>query len=141
MINKILLHFIAIIPFTGISCNHASNVYKDITLIEINFVNKDILTPFSISCGNFETSFESTYKKTIIEDANEIGLFKNCLVKSKERDSGDIDVRTKVYMYNSNKEIISTLCYDRFDNIILDDKTKLQNRCPVDYIDKKIEGK
>ena len=134
--NIFLIHFLLII--VSYSCNRVAHGYKELNRIQINFVNPQTLTPFAIECDNFETFFKSTYKTLLIDDTVEIEKLKTCLLKSKtvQRAAG-IDVRVKVYLYNSDK-ILSIYCFDRFENLILNNIENLKNTCFIRMINEKL---
>lgn len=135
------VHIIFCLFLTAYSCNQETNrKYDELTHIEVNFVSKDILTPFATSCDNFEPLFENTYKTLVIEDAKDIESVKTCLNKSKIISKpGEIDVRVKVYLYDKNKSIIAIICFDRFGNLVLNNKDYLKNKCFTDFINKKVD--
>lgn len=139
MNNKLIISAICFFLFTGFSCSQVPKSYEEINLFKVNFVNKDISTPFAIGCDIFETFFKSSYKELTIDDLKEIRTIKSCLNKFKLNSNvNNVDVRVKVYMYN-NEKLISIFCFDQLGNIILDNKY-LQNTCLVNFINQKIEA-
>ena len=130
-INSFLLFFL--------SCNQVNGDYKELSRIEVHFVNKEISTFFSIDCNTFEVFFKRRYKTLIIDDAKEVKEVKNCLGKSKKLSVvADIDVRVKVYLYN-NEKLSSIFCFDQFENLILNNKECFENKCFVDFVNNKID--
>lgn len=106
--------------------------------IKILFVEKEIETPFRISCDYFEKAFGKQYSKKFIKDKKEVSLFKKYLNECKYADvSKEIDVRIKVLIYCSNGRKI-TLCIDKFDNVLLNGKLIKQNKQIVQFINNHI---
>jgi hypothetical protein len=136
----IYIPFLCLVIFSIVGCDEKLTTIKDNSRLEIIFVDKDIMTPFSISCEHFENYFNSSTKKIIVENRDEIAKIQNCLKKERENpDVPDIDVRVKVGFYESDS-LVALYCFDRFGNIIFDNKLPLRNRCFVDIINERISG-
>ncbi len=121
------------------SCNQINGDYKELSRIEVHFVDKEISTFFSIDCSTFEVFFKKRYKVLRIVDIKEIEEIKKCLGKSRKLPAlEDIDVRVKVYLY-SDEELSSIFCFDQFGKLVLNNKEYVENKCFVDFINNKID--
>lgn len=118
MNSKLLILLVTILSLSFIN---DSLVLRKIT---IHYINKDIETPYNVSCGNFERFFgKDEYKAKVIQNQAELQKVANCVNNVKKSPSfiKDIDVRAKLILSYSNG-MKTTICIDRFDNAVFDDK-------------------
>jgi helix-turn-helix protein len=140
MTNKKITPLFCSLVLIITSCKHIKSEFSNLDLVKIHFVNRNVTTPFSVSCDNFETLFSNNYKTLVINDPNEINAIKRCLrVSNKISNLDNIDVRVKIYMYSGQK-LISTFCFDNFENLVVDNNNYIQNACLVNLITHHIEG-
>ena len=136
-LHKSLLLLGLFLQFLGFSCDQ-DNAYKKLNKVKINYVDKDILTFFSVSCEDFEMLF-GDYKTITLTDRKDVDVIKSCLRKlSSNSDSNSIDCRVKVYLYN-NESLISVVCFDRFGELKLDNIGVTGNQGLVKFINSKID--
>jgi len=111
---------VMILTFFLLSTNDSIELKK----VKINFVNKDIETPYNVSCSNFESFFgNNEFKEKVILNHDELNKVMN-FINNVKKDSSlkkEIDVRAKIYLYYSNGKQ-TTICIDKFDNAVLDNK-------------------
>lgn len=101
----------------------------EIKRILIVYVPDYIETPYRITCGGFESSFSSRLERKVITNKKVLNSFRECLnscvYSAKNK---DIDVRIKAYVFlNNNKK--TTICMDRFNEILLNGKLIKPDSC------------
>jgi hypothetical protein len=135
--NKIILTF-AFICFTlsSFTCKERQNIAK----ITFHYVGFEIETPFQISCNDFENLFSGTYKTTEISNKNQLKEFEKYLSYCDALDTAKkIDVRVKVIITYANKKI-SILCMDKFNNLVLDNKSISPNKDIIAFIRRQLNN-
>src|SRR5687767_8469916 len=91
-----LLLFLA----TFFSCNQYQGSTANFNRVELHYVHPGITTIISVSCGNFESYFNSHYHKMELSDTTFIAQLQKCLHKSRKAFfKTNIDVRTKVLLF------------------------------------------
>jgi hypothetical protein len=93
---------------------------QKICRIIIRYVDKDISTPYRISCSGFDASFSKVYKERVVKSDKVLSEFNRLLKNVSYFDkSEEIDVRTKVIVEYQKSKLVRTLCVDAFDDILI----------------------
>ena len=118
----------------GFTCKERQQQKNKIEKVTLRYVDLQIETPLRISCENFEDLFSSSYKTVIINDAKQLTKFEDFLSHCEVLDSvKKIDVRVKALITYSYKKS-SSLCMDKFNNLLLDNKSINANENIVAFI-------
>lgn len=100
--------------------NHQITLQK----IKVEYVDRDIETPYSVSCSNFESFFgKKDFKEKTIYSKEELKKITMCLdqVSKSSASTKEIDVRAKLIVFYSNGST-KVVCVDQFDNAVIDQK-------------------
>ncbi len=136
--NKIILSFI-FFTLSSFTCKERQKIDK-INKITFHYVDLEIETPFQVSCNNFETLFLGTYKTSDISDKGKLEQFGNYLSHCDVLDTTkSIDTRVKVFITYANKKT-STLCMDKFNNLVLDNKSINPNKDIIAFIKQQLNN-
>jgi len=135
--NKIILTFAVIFfALSSFTCNEGQNIAK----ITFHYVDFETETPFQVSCNDFENLFSGTYKTTDISNKIQLSDFENYLSYCNILDTAKkIDVRVKALITYTNKKT-SVLCMDRFNNLVLDNKSISTNKEIVAFIRRQLDN-
>jgi hypothetical protein len=126
--------FFTLFSFTCIERYESEKINK----ITFHYVDFEIETPFQISCDNFENSFSDGYNTIVVKEDNNLEEFAGYISHIEVSDSKKIiDVRVKVIITYANKKT-SLLCMDRFNNLILNNKSINANQNIIAFIRKQI---
>jgi hypothetical protein len=101
------------------------------------YVDKNINTPYRISCNNFEAAFAKAYKQKIIKSKkllNELRVIFKSIVFTKDDEALDIRVKLVIQYANSKKR--NVLCMDAFDDILVNGRLIKTNKQLKDFINK-----
>jgi len=133
-LNKIFNLIIILLTLCAFTCRETRKIKK----ITVLYVNVELETPFQVQCGDYENLFLGSYKTVVINDVKELNEFADYLTDCHVSDSAqNIDVRVKaVVAYLDGKT--ATLCMDKFNDIILDNKLINTNKNIVAFIKKQI---
>ncbi|TMI86415.1 MAG: hypothetical protein E6H06_21010 [Bacteroidetes bacterium] len=106
--------------------------------LTFRYGNFNIETSSRVSCDNFENFFSGSYKTVVIKDNNTLKEFADDLSHCKVSDSTKkIDVRLKVII-TYHKKNNAVLCMDRFDNLILNNRSIIANQEILSFLRKQI---
>lgn len=118
--NKIIVASVLLFfTLSGYTCKEKPKIEK----ITFHYADLEIETPFQVSCNDFENLFSGTYKTIVVSDNRQLKEFEDYLANCDVLDSlQKMDVRIKVFITYANKKT-SVLCMDRFNALILDNKS------------------
>lgn len=132
----------AFVLFAVLLCVFKIGLTQKISNFNVKYVDKEISTPYRIGCDNFEPSFSKIYKEKEIKSQkllDEISwLLKNV---SYSKDSGELDIRTKLVIYFQKSKKQTIVCLDFFDNILINGKLIKKNKKLYTFINLIIRDK
>lgn len=141
MSNRPTLCLLLFLGTLAFSCNQYQDSKVNFNRVELHYVHPGITTIISVSCGNFESYFNSHYHKMELSDPTFITQLQKCLLKSRKSFfKTNIDVRTKVLLFN-NQQLVATYCMDRMGYIIVNNEVNVKNTNFVELITKTIGEK
>jgi hypothetical protein len=134
--NKYLIMLLTTCFFSSV--NHTAVLQK----IRVEYVNRDIETPYNVSCSNFERFFgKNYYKVKTIYNKTELKQISACIDKVNDNaiNVKEIDVRAKIILFYSNGKK-STVCVDRFDNAVVDQKKIIGTSGFYSFVERNCDG-
>jgi hypothetical protein len=141
MTNRLTIYLLLFLGTLAFACNQYQDSKVNFNRVELHYVHPGITTIISVSCGNFESYFNSHYHNMELSGPTFITQLQKCLLKSRKTFfKTNIDVRTKVLLFN-NQQLAATYCMDRTGNIIVNNEVNIKNTYFVEFITKTIGEK